>query len=157
MDNSLEKAKLLDSTKSRERRIFDNEKLLLYNYLGNLLKMDIEDLVILSKTIFILVTTRDYENIPYKFEIKAMLKLLLDKMTFLVPLSHDLVDLLVAIYEKDYIENIYTQVQNGCVHVKITLKPELKTDFFYKYKKIFGDISTFFKKIYEQEFKFQFM
>ncbi|HME51230.1 MAG TPA: hypothetical protein VKM55_03365 [Candidatus Lokiarchaeia archaeon] len=157
MEGRVTNIKDLNANKFLEKKIFDNEKLLLYNYLASLLKIDIEDLVILAKTIFILVTNGNYENVPFKTEIKTILKLILDKITFLVPLSDDMQDLLVAVYENSFIENIETRVETNCVRVKIWLKPALKTEFFHKYKKIFTDISKFFEIIYDQEFKFQFL
>src|SRR5271157_456195 len=157
MEGRVTNIKDLNANKVLEKKIFDNEKLLLYNYLASLLKIDIEDLVILAKTIFILVTNGNYENVPFKTEIKTILKLILDKITFLVPLSDDMQDLLVAVYENSFIENIETRVETNCVRVKIWLKPALKTEFFHKYKKIFTDISKFFEIIYDQEFKFQFL
>ena len=157
MEDRITSIKDLNANKFLEKRTFDNEKLLLYNYLASILKIDIEDLVILARTIFILVTNGNHENIPYKSEIKTILKLILDKITFLVPLSEDMQELLVAIYEKSFIENIETRVETRCIRVKIWLKPALKTEFFHKYKKIFTDISKFFEIVYDQEFKFQFL
>jgi hypothetical protein len=157
MEDRVTAIKELNANKFLEKTKFDNEKLLLYNYLTSMLKIDIEDLVILARTIFILVTNGTYENIPYQSEIKTILKLLMDKITFLVPLSDDMQDLLAAIYEKSFIENIETSVESRCVRVKIWLKQALKSEFFHKYKKIFADISKFFELIYDQDFKFQFL
>ena len=157
MERHLSDVKDLNANKFLEKKTFDNEKLLLYNYLTSMLKIDIEDLVILAKTIFILVTNGNYENIPYKSEIRTIMKLILDKISFLIPLSDNIQELLTAIYEKSFIENIETRVEKDYVRVKVWLKPALKPEFFHKYKKIFADISKFFEIIYDQEFKFQFL
>jgi len=157
MEGRLTNIKNLNANKFFEKKIFDNEKLLLYNYLASMLKTDIEDLVILAKTIFVLVTRGNYESMPCRSEIETMLKLILDKMTFLVPLSDDMQELLAAIYEKSFIENIESRVEASCVRVKVWLKPTLKTEFFHKYKKILTDISRFFEIVFDQQFKFQFL
>lgn len=157
MDRQVTNTKDLNAKQYLEKKTFDNEKLLLYNYLANMLKIDIEDLVILARTIFIIVTSKNYENLPFKSEIMTILKLILDKIIFLVPLSDDVQDLLISIYEKSFIENMESGIEPRCVRVKIWLKPSLKADFFHKYKKIFTDISDFFEIIYDQEFKFQFL
>jgi hypothetical protein len=138
------------------KRRFDNQKLLMYNYLQNVLKMDVDDLVILTKTIFILLTSRDYEQLPHKTELKTVLGLILEKFTFLIPANDGLVEMLSAIFDTGLIEDIQTKSEPGCTHVHVRVNPQRKPEFFQKYKKIFDDITSFFKTIYNQEFKFQF-
>ncbi len=138
------------------KRRFDNQKLLMYNYLQNALKMDIYDLVILTKTVFVLLTSRDYDRLPHKTELKVVLGLILEKFTFLVPTNDGLVEMLSAIFESDLIEHIQTRSEAGCVRVDVRVNPQKKPEFFQKYKKIFDDITSFFKIICDQDFKFQF-
>jgi hypothetical protein len=141
---------------NREMKTFNNEKLLLFNYLEKVLKVDIDDLIMLTQTIFILLTTKNYENMAFKDEIRTVLRLIMQKFTFLVPASDNLMGMIQAIFEKDYIQDIETVLEPGCVRVKIVLKPLYKQEFFKKYKKIFNEISLFFKSLYNHDFKFLF-
>jgi len=157
MDCTTNKDHALNLGSLRDRRTFNNEKLLLYNYLEKAMKVNIDDLIVLTKTIFILITSKDYEGVSYVNEVKTVLRLILEKIIFLVPLSDNVIDLFYTIYEKDFVENVQTRLETNCVHVKIFLKPESKSEFFYKYKHIFGEIALFFKMLYNQDFKFQFV
>jgi hypothetical protein len=127
------------------KRHFDNQKLLMYNYLQNVLKMDIDDLVILTKTIFVLLTSRDYERLPHKSELKTVLGLILEKFTFLIPANDDLVGMLFAIFEAELIEQIQTRSNAGCIHVRIWVNQQKKPEFFQKFKRFFDDITTMTK------------
>ncbi len=138
------------------KRRFDNQKLQMFNYLQNVLKIDVDDLVILTKTIFILLTSRIYEQLPHKAEIKTVLGLILEKFTFLIPTNDGLVEMLSAIFGTELIEHIETISEKGCVHVHVQVNPQKKPEFFQKFKRIFGEITCFFKTIYDQDFKFQF-
>jgi len=128
----------------------------MYNYLQNALKLDIYDLVLLTRTIFILLTSRDYERLPHKTELKVVLGLILEKITFLIPIDDDLVGMLSAIFETELIEHIQTTTDARCVHVHVKVNPQRKPEFFRRFKMVFDDITSFFKTIYNQDFRFQF-
>ncbi|NMC05769.1 MAG: hypothetical protein GYA24_11180 [Candidatus Lokiarchaeota archaeon] len=140
----------------RANRWFDNEKLLMYNYLQNVLKMDIDDLVILARTIFVLLTSQDYDRLPHKPELKTVLDLILEKCTFLLPANDELDEMLRAIFDPGMIEQIQTRLDAGCVRVRIWINPQRKPEFFQKFKRFFDDITFFFKHVYGPDFKFQF-
>ncbi len=140
----------------RGKRRFDNQKLLMYNYLQNALKMDIYDLVLLTRTVFILLTSPDYDRLPHKTELKVVLGMILEKITFLVPINDNLVEMLSAIFETELVEHIQTRTEGGCVHVDVKINPERKPEFFRRFKIVFDDITSFFKTICNQDFKFKF-
>jgi len=138
------------------KRRFDNQKLLMYNYLQNVLKMDIDDLVILTRTIFILLNSRDYEQLLRKTEFKVVLGMILEKFTFLVPANDGLIEMLSAIFETDLIDGIKTSSEPGRIRVHVQVNPRKKPEFFQRFKRNFDEIASFFKIIYNQDFKFQF-
>lgn len=138
------------------RRLFDNQKLLMYNYLQNALKMEIYDLVLLTKTVFIMLTSPDYERLPHKTELAFVLGMILEKITFLVPANDDLVEMVSSIFGTDLIEHVQTTAGTGSVRVSVKVNPQRKPEFFRRFKRVFDDITSFFKITCDQDFRFQF-
>nr|MDO8083685.1 hypothetical protein [Candidatus Sigynarchaeum springense] len=103
-----------------------------------------------------MLTSRDYERLPHKTELKVVLGLILEKITFLIPIDDDLVGMLSAIFETELIEHIQTTTDARCVHVHVKVNPQRKPEFFRRFKMVFDDITSFFKTIYNQDFRFQF-
>jgi len=147
----------LDTSKFLEKKVFNNEKLMLYNYLEKSLKIEIEDLILLAKSIFVLITGEKYEHLDHKQLLRSMFRLVIERMVFFIPVSQNLHELILAIFENKYIDDIQTRGTPDNITVTIILNKGTKRDFFNKYKKIFDEISIFFKIYGGQEFKFQYM
>jgi hypothetical protein len=140
----------------RKERKFSNQTLKYCRYFQDL-GLPVNDLMVFSKTIFILIQNKDLKEIPHKEELTSLLRNILGKLVFMIPVDENLLEILHAIYEKGFIENVDLDVYLEKIVFKIKVKQHLKSEFFKKYKPIFDDIGAFFKNFYTQDFKFQFL
>lgn len=114
------------------------------------------DLMVFQKSVFILIKTKDLDSVPHKEKLTRMLNNILGKQVFIIPVDENLLEILHAIYNKLYIDNVDLDVYLDKIFFKVKVKKAFKADFFKRYKHLFDDIGRFFRNFYTQEFKFQF-
>jgi hypothetical protein len=145
-----------DSDFWRKERKFSNQTLKYCRFLQDL-GVPLNDVMVFQKAVFIMVKSKDLEDFTNEEGLNRMLENLLGKRVFIIPVDVNLLEILHAIYEKCYIDNVDLDVYLEKIFFKVKVKHGLKSEFFKKYKHLFDDIGSFFKNFYTQDFKFKFL
>ena len=134
----------------RQKRIFDKEKLAYANYIQKFFNGQIEDVLLLSRSIFILLSRDDFSRVENKNEIISYLNILLDKLVFIIPTRSDLVELMNITFGSEFIEHVDASISRSRILVAIILNVEKKKLFFKKYKKITCDLTFLLENLLSQ-------
>ncbi|MHA1784034.1 MAG: hypothetical protein ACTSVE_02430 [Candidatus Helarchaeota archaeon] len=139
---------------------FSNLELTYLNYIESITGLKLENLLVLSKSIFLLaqsdsIKRKDKDEIEID-EILEILRKILGKIIFLVPINEDVQEILNSIFKDDYIDNFKVEIYKDHVKLMFYLNPDLKHVFFPKYKAFFNDIKSFLNKVFSKEIKLEF-
>src|SRR5271157_3489310 len=112
---------VFDPSKFLENRRFNREKLVLFNYIESMLKIDIDDIVLLENSLFILLGNEKLEKLPSLKELRRILKLRLGIAVFVIPLTEDVESMIYHVCGHDLVNNISCTGTETCIHVAINL------------------------------------
>ena len=144
---------VFDPEKYLGTRRFNREKLVLFNYIESVLKINVDDILLLERSLFILANKDQLETLPALKGLRRIFKLKLGLVIFIIPLCEDVENMMYHVCDQDLVQNISCTETCGQVFVDIKLREQEKYAFFQKFKYLLGDIQIFLKTILTREIK----
>jgi hypothetical protein len=144
---------VFDPSKYLETRRFNREKLVLFNYIESMLNINIDDIILLENSLFILLDNEKLEKLQSLKELRRILKLKLGIVVFIIPLTKDVENMMYHVCDRDLVQNISCTWTQACIHVAIKLGEHDRHAFFKKFKPLLADIQVFLKILLMKEIK----
>lgn len=140
-----------------QKRVFDKEKMFYFNYFEKFLDTAIEDLVVLSQSIFIIIREKSSSKVNQLHEIILFLTILFGKHIFIIPSRSNIIDLVSTVFGDEFIEDVQVDISRSRVLIKIGLNTSKKKDFFKEYRNVLYDVSFLFENLLHRCVSMQFL